>query len=97
MTETEPFFLYHVIDYLATGEGRTLYLFINRYYEGNEILKLIEDEVNNSFWFSGIKSFSEEDFFKYYENFLPEPIKKIIDKKTVPVFSYHQKLHFNYL
>jgi len=92
----DAFFVYYVIDYFATGEGRTIFLFIERNYGDRErILESIKEDVG-SFYFCGIEEFSEERFLNDYSNLLSDNIKRMIEKKDVPFMSFSQMYHFNY-
>ena len=91
----DAFFVYYVIDYFGTGEGRTIYLFIERNYDRERILENIKKDVG-SFYFCGIEEFSEERFLNDYSNLLSDNIKRMIEKKDVPSMSFSQMYHFNY-
>ena len=91
----DAFFVYYVSDYSATGEGRTIHLFIERNYDRERILEDIKKDVG-SFYFCGIEEFSEERFLNDYSNLLSDNIKRMIEKKDVPSMSFSQMYHFNY-
>ena len=91
----DAFFVYYVSDYSATGEGRTIYLFIERNYDRERILEGIKKDVG-AFYFCGIEEFSEERFLNDYSNLLSDNIKRMIEKKDVPSMSFSQMYHFNY-
>jgi hypothetical protein len=91
----DAFFVYYVIDYFGTGEGRTIYLFIERNCDRERILEDIKKDVG-AFYFCGIEEFSEERFLNDYSNLLSDNIKRMIEKKDVPSMSFSQMYHFNY-
>ena len=91
----DAFFVYYVSDYSATGEGRTIYLFIERNYDRERILENIKKEMSE-YYFRGIEEYSEERFLTGYSNLLSDNIKIMIEKKDVPFMSFSQKYHFNY-
>ena len=91
----DAFFVYYVSDYSATGEGRTIHLFIERNYDRERILENIKKEMPE-YYFRGIEEFSEERFLNDYTNLLSDNIKRMIEKKDVPSMSFSQKYHFNY-
>ena len=91
----DAFFVYYVSDYSATGEGRTIHLFIERNYDRERILEGIKKDVG-AFYFCGIEEFSEERFLNDYSNLLSDNIKRMIEKKDVPSMSFSQMYHFNY-
>lgn len=89
------FFLFYAIDNYATGEGRTIQLFIERNYGEDDALKFIKDQVDRYDW-ELIQKYSEEDFFTNYSNLIPDQLKTMIQRKDVPMLSFHQSYHFNY-
>ena len=91
----DAFFMYYVSDYSATGEGRTIHLFIERNYDRERILEYIKKEMPE-YYFHGIEEFSEERFLNDYSNLLSDNIKRMIEKKDVPSMSFSQMYHFNY-
>lgn len=93
MKEKKEFFLYYVIDYMGTGEGRTIYLFIERNEEG--VLRSLKQTVD-PFYFDYIEQVSEEKFFNYYSNLIPAQVKATIESRNVPSLSFQQMYHFNY-
>ena len=93
--EKDAFFAYYVIDYTATGEGRTIYLFVERNYNEQDILDSIK-ETAGPYYFKSLQRVSEEKFMTHYSSFIPGQVKRMIEKKNVPMFSFHQQFHFNY-
>ena len=88
------FFNFYVADYLATGEGRTIWIVIDC---DCDKVKSFEDAV----YFMGsdnqlITQLAEEDFLKYYNSFLPGTVRNMIDKKNVSRMNFKQKFKFNY-
>jgi hypothetical protein len=88
------YFNFYVADYLATGEGRTIWIVIDC---DCDKVKSSEDAV----YFMGsdnqlIKQYTEEDFLKYYNSFLPGTVRNMIDKKNVSRMNFKQKFKFNY-
>ena len=88
------FFNFYVADYLATGEGRIIWIVIDC---DCDKVQSFEDAV----YFMGsdnqlIKQYTEEDFLKYYNSFLPGTVRNMIDKKNVSRMNFKQKFQFNY-
>jgi len=91
----DAFFVYYVSDYSATGEGRTIHLFIERNYDRERILEYIKKEMPE-YYFHGIEEYSEYRFLNNYSNLISDNIKIMIEKKNVPFLSFHLDFHFNY-
>jgi hypothetical protein len=89
------FFNFYVADYLATGEGRTIWIMIDRNYDKEQSLQDMRDFVSDYFGVS-IEEYTEEDFLKYYNSLLPGTVRNMIEKKNVPMMCFKQEFHFNY-
>ena len=97
---TEPFYRFFAIDYLATGEGRSIWLRICRYYEpydGRDREKeRWEKFVGHEYYLQCSEEPTEEEFFKKYDNLIPERVRMMVEKRDQPVFTWETHYHFNY-
>lgn len=89
------FFNYYAADYFATGEGRTIWIMIDRNYDKEQSLQDMKEFVGDYFEGS-IEEYTEEDFLKWYKKLLPDSVKNMIEKKNVPMMRFKQEFHFNY-
>lgn len=93
----EPFYQYYVIDYFATGEGRSIWLQISRnnspYYPVDYLQKRWEKFVDVEYYLQGTEELSEEEFMKKYRVFIPGHIKNTIEEKSMSIWQSHY--HFN--
>lgn len=86
------FFNFYVADYLATGEGRTIWIMIDRNYDKEQSLKDMKEFAGNQ----TIVEYTEQDFLRYYLSLLPATVKSMIEQKNVPMMCFKQEFHFNY-
>lgn len=90
----EPFYKYYVIDYCATGEGRSIYLQIslnnhnNEYYE-----KQWKHFVNCGHHLQGAEELAERQFLDKYTRLLPDMTVHMLREKSLTIWQTH--LHFN--
>lgn len=89
------FFNFYVADYIGTGEGRTIWIMIDRNYDKEQSLKDMKEFVGE-YYERSIEEYTEEDFLKYYNSLLPGTVKNMIEKKNVPMMCFKQQFHFNY-
>ena len=91
-------FVFYVIDYFATGEGRTIWLYASREYgkAGREHARKEVEEWSGWFYANGITEVSQEDFFGKYGHFIPECIAKAIINREAPGLTFKQEFYFNY-
>jgi hypothetical protein len=95
---TEPFYLYRVIDYYATGEGKTIYLQVSRNnspsYPEDYFKKRWEQFVEHEYYLQGTEELPEREFLDKYTRFIPYVIANMIQNKGLSIWETH--LHFNY-
>ena len=95
---TEPFYKYYVIDYYATGEGRTIFLQISRnnspQYPEDYFQKRWEKFVDIDFYLQGTEELGEREFLDKYTRFLPDVIAHMLREKSFGIWQTH--LHFNW-
>jgi hypothetical protein len=98
--EREEFYRFFVVDYFATGEGRSIWLKICRNdnsYDGVDHDKeRWEKFVGHEYYLRGSEEKTEKEFMKRYEHMLPEHIKVMIKRRDQPVFVWEVHYHFNY-
>ena len=88
------FFNFYVADYLATGEGRTIWIVID--CDCDKV-----QSFENALHFMGsdnqlIEQKTEEYFLKCYSSLLPGTVRNMIEKKRGSRMSFKQKFHFSY-
>ena len=97
-----------VVDYYATGEGRTVSVLVTRAYgtvedrekgKTRDQLALEEMKSHIGGWFvRAAEILPEEEFLERYGHHLPEYMKKLIEtSKTEPIgnLNYFSSLHLN--
>lgn len=89
------FFNFYVADYFATGEGRTIWIMIDRNYDTKQSLQKMKEFVGE-YYERSIDKYTEEDFLKWYKHLLPDAIKNMIEREDVPSMCFKQEFHFNY-
>ena len=95
MTNDTDFFVYYVVDYYATGEGRSVFLFVERNYDKKESFKEVANWVG-AFYAEGIEELTEEQFFIKYEDYIPNKIRRVLLEKNVPNMIFKQEHNLNY-
>lgn len=96
--EKEPFYKFFVCDFMATGEGRSIWLMVDRWY-GKGFSDPLEDFkrfIEDAYYYPSIEEMNGEKFLNDYANLLPDSVKKMIEKKDQPGFTWQTHLHFNY-
>lgn len=92
----ENIYQYRVIDYFASGEGRTIYLQISRanspqypedYFE-NRWTQFVED-----FYMPATEELTETQFLERYTRLIPNAILRLHREKTLTIWQQH--FHFN--
>jgi len=95
---TEDGFVFYVIDYYATGEGRTIFLVADRVYDEKSkdyLLESIEKWIG-SYYIKGLEAVTKEKFFGEYGHLVPETIAKMILNRQAPGLSFKQEFHFSF-
>ena len=94
---TESFYKYRVIDYFATGEGRSIWLQISRnncpHYPVDYSQKRWEKFVDVEYYLQGTEELTEEEFMKKYSSQIPDRIISLMGEKTLSTWQSHY--HFN--
>jgi hypothetical protein len=93
----EPFYKYYVIDYFATGEGRSIWLQISRnncpQYPVDYLQKRWEKFVDVEYYLQGTEELTKEEFMKKYSSQIPERVISLMEEKTLSTWQSHY--HFN--
>jgi hypothetical protein len=94
----EQFYKFFVCDYFATGEGRSIWLMVDRWYgKGwSDPLHHFQTFIEDAYYYSFIEEANEEKFLNYYANLIPDYVRKMIEKKDQQGFTWQTHLHFNY-
>jgi hypothetical protein len=94
--DDKPFYRFFVIDYFATGEGRSVWLMICRYNldgERDYDFAKFANFVNIDYYLRGCDELTEREFLDKYTRFIPHVIADMLQKKTIGTWKTH--LHFN--
>jgi len=99
---TEPFYRFFVVDYFATGEGRSYWLMICRNYpsvderdrEKEKFAQFIGMGADHYMY--GFEELTEEEFLKRYDTLVPHNIKMMLQRRDQPIFTWQTHYHFNY-
>ena len=100
MTDEREFYRYFAIDYVATGEGRSIWLKICRNYlpidkrdrEFEKFAKFVGDDH----YLRGFDELTEDEFLVKYGKMVSDYIVEMIARKDQPAFTWETHLHFNY-
>ena len=96
----QPFYRFFAIDYLATGEGRSFWLMICRNYQSYDGRDREKEKftkfVDCDHYMYGFEELTEEEFFKKYDNLIPERVRMMVEKRDQPIFTWQTHYHFNY-
>ena len=100
MTEKREFYRYFAIDYVATGEGRSVWLKICRNYlpidnrdrQKEKFVKFVGDDH----YLRGFDELTEDEFLVKYGKMVSDYIVEMIARKDQPAFTWETHLHFNY-
>ena len=100
MTDDKPFYRYFAVDYVATGEGRSIFLMICRNYspiddKDREYEKFVKF-VGNDYFIQCFEELTEREFLDRYTRFITYMIAVMIQKRNQPFFTWQTHLHFNY-
>ena len=97
-----PFYRYFVIDYVATGEGRSFWLKICRNYQAiddkdrdlEKFAKFVGDGAD--YYMHGLEQPTEDEFLEKYGKMVPDYIIEMIARRDQPAFTWETHYHFNY-
>jgi hypothetical protein len=95
-----PFYRFFVVDYLATGEGRSYFLTICRNYQkiddrDREYEKFVEF-VDCDYYMECFEELVEDEFLEKYGKLVPDYIIEMIARRDQPAFLWETHYHFNY-
>ena len=96
----KPFYRYFAIDYVATGEGRSVWLKICRNYlpidnrdrQKEKFVKFVGDDH----YLQGFEELTEDEFLVKYGKMVSDYIVEMIARKDQPAFTWETHLHYNY-
>jgi hypothetical protein len=102
MTDEREFYRYFAIDYVATGEGRSIWLKICRNYlpidnkdrEYEKFVKFVGEGAD--YYMHGFDELTEDEFLVKYGKMVSDYIVEMIARKDQPAFTWETHLHFNY-
>jgi hypothetical protein len=84
---------FYACDDYEQGLGRTIWLMIDN-YSGDSMNKF-KEFVEFCDYYDCIEELTEDVFLQRYNEYLPEKVKTIIQKKNCNFF-HKQQIHFNY-
>ena len=100
MTEEKEFYRYFAIDYVATGEGRSIWLKICRNYlpidDRDRAFEKFAKFVGDDHYLQGFEELTEDEFLVKYGKMVSDYIVEMIARKDQPAFTWETHLHFNY-
>jgi hypothetical protein len=97
-----PFYRFFVIDYFATGEGRSYWLKICRNYqqiddkdrEYGKFVKFVGEGAD--YYMHGFEELTEDGFMNKYAKLVPENVRMMLHHRDQPFFTWETHYHFNY-
>ena len=95
-----PFYRFFVVDYLASGEGRSYWLKICRNYQpiddkDREYEKFVKF-VDCDYYMECFEELTEDDFMNKYATLVPENVRMMLHRRDQPAFTWETHYHFNY-
>jgi hypothetical protein len=88
------YYNYRVIDYTASGEGRTIFLQISRNDSTEYYQKRWQQFVGNDFYLPGTEELYEREFLDKYSRFLPNVVAHKLRDRSLTI--WETQVHFNY-
>jgi hypothetical protein len=100
MTDEREFYRYFAIDYVATGEGRSVWLKICRNYppidnRDRQYEKFVKF-VGEPYYMEIFEELTEDEFLVKYGKMVSDYIVEMISRRDQPAFTWETHLHFNY-
>lgn len=89
--------VFYVIDYFATGEGRTIWLYVAKCYDKKEA-ELSKKDFKSSvgrYYAEGIEEYDQDSFICEYGHLVSENVLRMIMEDSFGGFVYKQELHIN--
>lgn len=86
-------FRYFFSDYFATGEGRTIVLFITNDAADLEARDL-QHEIPDLFRY-GFLEIAKDEFLETYSRFVPDAVKSVIENEPEGLFEWHGHFYLN--
>lgn len=86
--------VFYVMDYFATGEGRTLMIMVDR---SSNLDLSMQEFVNfcSPYYAPLIKSYTKELFLERYGGYLPSPLRVMLNySNDIPSLKFLQEFHF---
>jgi hypothetical protein len=94
------FYRFFVVDYFATGEGRSIWLKICRNYQSYDGVdrekQKWEKFVGHEYYLQISEEQTEKEFMERYDKLIPERVKVMVEKRDQPIFNWETHYHFNY-
>jgi len=89
--------VFYVIDYSATGEGRTIWLYVAKCYDKKEEEYCLKDFKSwvGQYYSAGIEKYDQQRFLEEYSHLVSENVLRMIMENSFPGFAYKQELHVN--
>jgi hypothetical protein len=100
--ERKEFYRFFVIDYFATGEGRSYWLKICRNYQSIDDRDREKERfkefvgVGADHYMYGFEELTEEEFMEKYAELIPHHVKVQVHRRDQPFFTWETHLHVNY-
>lgn len=88
------YYNYRVIDYCASGEGRTIFLQISRNDSTEYYQKRWRQFVGVEFYLQGTEELYEREFLDKYSRFLPNVVAHKLRDRSLTI--WETQVHFNY-
>jgi hypothetical protein len=96
----KSFYRFFVVDYFATGEGRSIWLKICRNYQSYDGVdrekRRWEEFVGHEYYLQCSEEQTEKEFMERYEKLIPEHVKVQVYRRDQPIFTWETHLHVNY-
>jgi len=93
----EPFYKFFVCDFFATGEGRSIWLMVDRWYgKGySDPLMQFKQFIEDPYYYSSIEEVTEREFLDKYTRMMPNLVAHMIQQKNQANFSWQTHLSYN--
>ena len=96
----ELFYRFFAVDYIATGEGRSIYLMICRNHpsvdDRDRRYEKFARFVDDDHYLQVAEELTEREFLDKYTRFIPYMIAEMMQERNQSFFTWKTHLHYNY-
>lgn len=85
-----------ISEYYATGEGRAIMIMLSKNHKNEDgFVEAFKDKFGH-YYSSGLELKDKDIFMKEYDKYLPEHVKKYLEKDDAFAYEYYSSVYINY-